>query len=212
MTFGIAILRAVVGGLFIGHGLQKLLGKFGGPGLEGTSGWMESVGMRPGKLHATAAGVAETGGGALLVAGAATPLAASALTGSMTVAIAKVHGANGVWAQEGGYELPLVMIAALFAITASGPGTSSLDGRDLGHAVGDRGARGRRGRRLRDDGDLQPHARARARAGARAGLRSPSRSPQRIERWLSSSACAALSRVTKFGPVATTSCCAGRIP
>ena len=82
MSFGIAILRAVIGGLFIGHGLQKLLGKFGGHGLEGTAGWMESIGMRPGKVHATAAGVAETGGGALLVAGAATPLAASALTGS----------------------------------------------------------------------------------------------------------------------------------
>ncbi len=52
--------------------------------------------MRPGKVHATAAGIAETGGGALLVAGAATPLAASALTGTMTVAIAKVHGPNGV--------------------------------------------------------------------------------------------------------------------
>jgi putative oxidoreductase len=132
MSFGIAILRAVVGGLFIGHGLQKLLGKFGGFGLEGTAGWMESVGMRPGKVHATAAGLAETGGGALLVAGAATPVAASALTGSMTVAIAKVHGANGVWSQNGGYEFPLTMIAALFAITASGPGELSLDRRSWG--------------------------------------------------------------------------------
>jgi putative oxidoreductase len=132
MSFGIAILRAVIGGLFIGHGLQKLLGKFGGHGLEGTAGWMESVGMRPGKVQATAAGVAETGGGALLVAGAATPLASAALTGSMTVAIAKVHGANGVWSQNGGYEFPLVMSAALFAITASGPGSLSVDRRDWG--------------------------------------------------------------------------------
>jgi putative oxidoreductase len=132
MSFGIAILRAVVGGLFIGHGLQKLLGKFGGFGIEGTAGWMESVGMRPGKVHATAAGLAETGGGALLVAGAATPVAASALTGSMTVAIAKVHGANGVWSQNGGYEFPLTMIAALFAITAGGPGELSLDRRSWG--------------------------------------------------------------------------------
>ena len=115
MSFGIAILRAVIGGLFIGHGLQKLLGKFGGHGLEGTAGWMESIGMRPGKVQATAAGLAETSGGALLVAGAATPVAASALTGTMTVAIAKVHGANGVWGQNGGYELPLVMTTALFA-------------------------------------------------------------------------------------------------
>jgi putative oxidoreductase len=132
MSFGIAILRAVIGGLFIGHGLQKLLGKFGGHGLEGTAGWMESVDMRPGKVQATAAGLAETGGGALLVAGAMTPAAASALTGSMTVAIAKVHGANGPWSQNGGYEFPLVMTAALFAITASGPGALSVDRRTWG--------------------------------------------------------------------------------
>jgi putative oxidoreductase len=132
MSFGIAILRAVVGGLFIGHGLQKLLGKFGGHGLEGTAGFMESLGLRPGKVQATAAGMAETGGGALLVAGAATPLAASALTGTMTVAIAKVHGQNGLWSQDGGYEFPLTMMAALFAITASGPGELSIDRRSWG--------------------------------------------------------------------------------
>jgi putative oxidoreductase len=132
MSFGIAILRAVIGGLFIGHGLQKLLGKFGGHGLEGTAGWMESIGMRPGKVHAAASGTAETAGGALLVAGAATPLAASALTGTMTVAIAKVHGANGVWGQNGGYELPLVMTTALFALTAAGPGPLSVDRRTWG--------------------------------------------------------------------------------
>ena len=88
MRFGIAILRAVIGGLFIGHGLQKLIGKFGGYGLEGTGG-LDGVrsGCAPARYHATAAGVAETGGGALLVAGLATPLAASALTGTMTVAI-----------------------------------------------------------------------------------------------------------------------------
>jgi putative oxidoreductase len=134
MRFGIAILRAVIGGLFMGHGLQKLKGWFGGYGIEGTGGWMESVGLYPGKHHATAAGIAETAGGAALVAGFATPLAASALTGSMTVATLKVHGANGVWGQNNGYELPLVMTTALFAITASGPGSFALDRRDWGTA------------------------------------------------------------------------------
>src|SRR3954447_1744092 len=112
MRFGIAILRAVIGGLFIGHGLQKLTGAFGGHGLEGTAGFFESLGLHPGKHHASAAGVAEAGGGALLVAGAATPAAAAALTGTMAVAVLKVHGANGPWAQNGGYEYPLVMSAA----------------------------------------------------------------------------------------------------
>jgi putative oxidoreductase len=134
MSFGIAILRAVIGGLFIGHGLQKLLGKFGGHGLEGTAGFFEQLGLKPGKVHATAAGVAETGGGALLLAGAATPLAASALTGTMTMAIHKVHAPKGPWVSEGGYEYNAVLIAAVFAITAAGPGSLSIDRRQWGTA------------------------------------------------------------------------------
>jgi putative oxidoreductase len=134
MSFGIAILRAVVGGLFIGHGLQKLLGKFGGHGLEGTAGFFEQLGLRPGKVHATAAGVAETGGGALLVAGAATPLASAAVTGTMAMAIHKVHAPKGPWVTDGGYEYNLVLMAAVFAITAGGPGAFSIDRREWGTA------------------------------------------------------------------------------
>jgi putative oxidoreductase len=132
MTFGIAILRAVIGGLFIGHGLQKLTGAFGGGGLEGTAGGFEQLGLRPGKVYATAAGAAETGGGALLLAGFGTPFAASALTGTMAVAVKTVHLPKGVWAAQGGYEYNAVMVAALFAITASGPGSPSLDRREWG--------------------------------------------------------------------------------
>ena len=132
MRFGIAILRAVIGGLFIGHGLQKLTGSFGGHGLEGTAGFFESLGLFPGKHHATAAGLSETAGGAALVAGVATPAASAAIIGTMTVATLKVHGPNGIWGQNGGYELPLVMSASAFAITASGPGPLSLDRRVWG--------------------------------------------------------------------------------
>ncbi len=32
-----------------GHGAQKLFGSFGGYGLEGTGGFMESLGLAPGK-------------------------------------------------------------------------------------------------------------------------------------------------------------------
>ena len=134
MSFGIAILRAVVGGLFIGHGLQKLLGKFGGHGLDGTAGFFESLGLKPGKVHATAAGTAEAGGGALLLAGAATPLGAAAVTGVMTVAIKTVHAPKGPWVSEGGYEYNAVLMASVFAITAAGPGALSIDRRQWGTA------------------------------------------------------------------------------
>jgi putative oxidoreductase len=134
MSLGIAILRAVVGTFFIGHGLQKLLGKFGGHGLDGTAGFFEQLGLHPPKVHATAAGVAETGGGALLVLGAATPLAASAISGTMTVAIHKVHLQKGPWVSDGGYEYNAVLMAAVFAITAAGPGALSVDRRQWGAA------------------------------------------------------------------------------
>ena len=95
MSVGRLGARLLIGGLFIGHGTQKLFGWFGGPGRAGTEGMMESIGMRPAKVHALLAGATETAGGTLLAAGLATPVAASALTGVMTTAIRTVHLPNG---------------------------------------------------------------------------------------------------------------------
>src|SRR5205085_8099803 len=87
MDVGMLILRLVVGALFIGHGTQKLFGWFQGHGLEGTAGFMESLGYRPGKRYAALGGLAEAGGGALLVLGLLTPLAAALIVGMMLNAI-----------------------------------------------------------------------------------------------------------------------------
>jgi len=127
MKIGRLLLRLVVGGFFFGHGTQKLFGWFGGNGLQGTAEGFEQLGLRPGRRHATAAGVAEAGGGALLVAGLATPLAASALTATMITAIETVHLKNGPWATKGGYEYNAVLIAAVLALAEVGPGSLSLD-------------------------------------------------------------------------------------
>jgi putative oxidoreductase len=127
MQIGRFLARLVIGALFIGHGTQKLFGSFGGPGLEGTSGMMESLDLRPARRNAVAAGAAEAGGGALLVAGLATPLACAALIGTMITAIRKVHLPNGPWAANGGYEYNVALIAALVALAEDGPGTLSLD-------------------------------------------------------------------------------------
>jgi putative oxidoreductase len=105
----------VIGGLFIGHGTQKLFGWFGGHGPEGTGGFFESLGLKPGKPNAIAAGVAEAGGGALLATGIALPLAGAALTGTMTTAIRHVHAAKGPWSTDGGWEYNAVLIAATLA-------------------------------------------------------------------------------------------------
>ena len=69
MDTGLAVLHILVGLLFVGHGAQKLFGVFGGSGLEGTAGMFDSIGLRPGWLHARAAGTAELLGGALLALG-----------------------------------------------------------------------------------------------------------------------------------------------
>jgi putative oxidoreductase len=131
VKLGLAVLRWIVGALFFGHGTQKLFGWFGGHGLEGTAGFFENLGLRPGRRHATAAGAAEAGGGTLLALGLLTPAAAAALIGTMFTAIRKVHFAKGPWATDGGYEYNLVLMAVMVALADVGPGEFSLD-----HALG----------------------------------------------------------------------------
>jgi putative oxidoreductase len=108
--------RLLIGGLFIGHGTQKLFGWFGGHGPGGTGGFFESIGLKPGKQNAIAAGVAEAGGGALLASGLAPPLAGAALAGTMTTAIRAVHAEKGPWSTDGGWEYNAVLIAAVLAV------------------------------------------------------------------------------------------------
>jgi len=127
VKFARLLLRLVVGGLFVGHGTQKLFGWFGGGGLDQTAGMFERLGMRPGRRNAIAAGVAEAGGGAALALGLATPLAAATLTATMLTAVKRVHLKNGVWVTKGGYEYNLVLIAAVLALAEAGPGKLSLD-------------------------------------------------------------------------------------
>jgi putative oxidoreductase len=133
---GLLLLRLGTGGVLAAHGAQKLFGWFGGHGLEGTGRFMESVGYTPGKASATAAGLAEAGGGTLLALGLATPAAGAAAAGAMAGA-ATVHMPNGFFAQEGGYEYAASLGLAAAGLAVTGPGRLSLD-HALGH-VFDRG-------------------------------------------------------------------------
>lgn len=83
--------------------------------------------MRPTKANAYLAGATETLGGAMLAAGAFTPLPAAGLIGTMITAIRKVHGDKGLWAAQGGWEYNAVLIAALMALADAGPGDLSVD-------------------------------------------------------------------------------------
>jgi putative oxidoreductase len=131
VNLGLLVLRVIVGMLFAGHGAQKLFGIFGGHGLRGTAGFFENIGLRPGHVHASAAGAMEFGGGLLLALGLVTPIASAALIAVMTGAVITVHFAKGIWVSDGGYEYNLVLSAVAFALAAAGPGAWSLD-----HALG----------------------------------------------------------------------------
>jgi putative oxidoreductase len=127
LASGLLLIRLVVGLLFVGHGAQKLFGWLGGYGPKGTGGWMESIGIKPGVLMAVAAGLMELLGGALFAVGLLTPLAALLITMTMLGAIVKVHGQNGIWATNNGYEYPLVLIAVVVGIALIGAGPYSID-------------------------------------------------------------------------------------
>ena len=127
MHLGRLLFRVTIGSLFMAHGAQKLLGWFGGPGLDGATGFMESLGLRPGRRNAIAASGTELTGGAMLVVGALTPLAAAGLIGTMLTAARTVHFSNGFWNSDGGYEFNLALIAGLVALVDGGPGEPSVD-------------------------------------------------------------------------------------
>jgi len=131
---GILGLRLTAGGLLAGHGAQKLFGAFGGYGLEGTGGWLESLGLRPGKPWAALAGLSELGGGTLTALGLFHPLGPIALQGAMATATRKVHWNKPIWNTEGGAELPALFSMSGLALAVDGPGRYSVD-RALGIRV-----------------------------------------------------------------------------
>ena len=121
------IVRVVQGSLMAGHGAQKLFGSFGGPGLEGTSGFMEMLGMRPGRPWAYLAGLSEFGGGVLTALGFLNPLGPLGVIGSMSMATRKAHWGKPIWVTEGGAELPVLNIAISTALMIREPDRYSLD-------------------------------------------------------------------------------------
>jgi len=126
MDTGLLIIRLIIGLTFAAHGTQKLFGWFGGHGIAGTGGWFESIGMKPGKALAITAGLAELIGGLLFAGGVFLWIAALLIIGSMLVAIVKVHGANGYWVTQNGYEYNMTLIVIALGVAMIGAGDYSL--------------------------------------------------------------------------------------
>jgi putative oxidoreductase len=128
VSYGLLLLRLVLGLGLAAHGAQKLFGWFGGGGLQGTAGFFDSkLRFRAPAAMAFFAGLGEFGGGVLIALGFLTPLGAVALVSVMVVAIACVHWQNGYFITKGGYEFNLLILAAGAALAATGPGRFSLD-------------------------------------------------------------------------------------
>ncbi len=121
---GLLILRLVLGLTLAAHGLNKF---FGGGKIPGTARWFESIGMKPGKFHATVAATTETAAGLGLAAGLLTPIPAAGFVSLMLVAAWTVHRANGFFIVKEGWEYNLVLAVSAVVVATLGPGQLSLD-------------------------------------------------------------------------------------
>src|SRR5216684_2182209 len=123
---GLLLARLVLGLLMAGHGAQKLFGWFGGYGLTGTGGFMETLGFRPGRLFAAAAAGGELASGVLVALGLLGPIGPALMLSVMIVAAITVHWGH-LFAQNNGIEMPLLYAAGAVALALTGSGALSLD-------------------------------------------------------------------------------------
>lgn len=114
-----SLMRIVLGFTFSSHGLQKLLGYFGGMGGHGAT-------AHPFTLL-WVAGCLESVGGLLILLGLFTTQAAFILSGEMAVAYFMHHFPHGIWPIRNGGELAVVYCFVFLYLSAAGPGPLSAD-------------------------------------------------------------------------------------
>jgi putative oxidoreductase len=127
IDLALLILRLSLGAVFLAHGINHI---YGGGKIAGTGRWFESLGMKPGILHAWTASLTEIGAGALLVLGLLTPVAAAGVVGVMLVAWITNHRTNGFFIFRPGEGWEYVMTLTMMGIVVGilGPGHWSVDG------------------------------------------------------------------------------------
>ncbi|MFX1759493.1 DoxX [Rhodococcus gordoniae] len=133
LDLGLFVLRAAVGAILVAHGLQKLVGLWNGPGLDGFEALLRDAGYREPAVLAIVGAVGEIAAGALLVLGLLTPFAAAAIVAIMINAVLFEHelepGVQFFAAESSGFEFEALLVACAVAITLTGPGRIAVDGR-----------------------------------------------------------------------------------
>ncbi|MGL5817756.1 MAG: DoxX family protein [Phycicoccus sp.] len=124
VDLGMLVVRLALGPMLVVHGWNKV---FGGGGLNGTAGWFDSLGLRPGWLHARLAAVTEIGAGVLVTLGLLTGLAGMAFVGLMAVAALTDHRGKGYFVFAGGWEYVVLVAMVAVGLVSVGPGEWSLD-------------------------------------------------------------------------------------
>jgi putative oxidoreductase len=124
---GLLALRLVLGLDMAAHGAQKLLGWFGGHGLNATGEFMVQLGFKQGRTFATLASVTEVASGLLVALGFLGPIGPALMISVMIVAAVTVHLRNGAFSQNGGVEVPVLYAVGALALGLIGPGRWSLD-------------------------------------------------------------------------------------
>ncbi|MDH5520870.1 MAG: DoxX family protein [Acidimicrobiia bacterium] len=123
-NLALLLLRVSLGLMMAAHGYAKV---FRGGRLAGTAGWFDSIGMRPGRLHAPLAAGSEIGSGLLMALGLLHSFAAMAMIGASVVAAWTVHRHNGFFIISEGWEYTFIIAVAAAALAILGPGEWSID-------------------------------------------------------------------------------------
>jgi putative oxidoreductase len=124
---GLLLIRVLPAVAFILHGMQKLFGAFGGPGLQGFAGYLASMGVPTALLAAVLAAGVEFVGGLALLTGIGARLLAILLFFDMAVACMLVHR-HAFFLQNGGMEYALTLAFVMLGIALIGPGRITIPG------------------------------------------------------------------------------------
>lgn len=126
VNLALLLFRCTIGVIMLAHGINHV---FRGGKIPGTGRWFESLGMKPGVLHAWLASLTELGAGAMLIVGLLTPLAAAGVVGTMLVAWITNHLKNGffIFRPGEGYEYVMCLTVCGITLGTLGAGRFSVD-------------------------------------------------------------------------------------